>query len=174
MPDGITTKDIENTMVSVIEIFKAIREGLNSYKLPPLHEIIRNNAYSGLVSDFVTVLLSKYSKFEKNKDTKFPDLINPETNVGLEVKATMRDPWGTVGHNVARGWFIVFQYDIDKENGLPKFTAVWIGELNEDDFIFRDRKPGSRRTITASVKKRSWDKKMKKVFQRVTERPLSI
>ena len=173
MPEGINTQNIEDAMVSVVNIFDAINKGLRNNNLPPLHEIIRNNAYSGLVSDFVTVSLSRYSHFDKNEDTKFPDLINPRTGVGLEVKATMREPWGTVGHNVARGWFIVFQFEISK-NGVPKFTTVWIGKLDEEDFVFRDRKPTSRRTITASVKKESWDQKMKIVFKKSSEQPLPI
>jgi hypothetical protein len=110
----------------------------------------------------------KISEFKKLPNTAFPDLKNPKTGVGIEVKATMRDPWSTVGHNVTSGCFLTIEYDID-ENGLPNFRTVWIGELTEKDFTWRGRSEKSRRTITASVKKESWDKKMKKYLKELSE-----
>jgi hypothetical protein len=89
------------------------------------------------------------------------------TGVGLEIKATTREPWGTVGHNVARGWFLTIEYELDSE-GLPSFKTVWIGELVEEDFTWYGRSSESRRTITASVKRESCNRKMMKVFQRVS------
>lgn len=172
LPDGLTRDHLENAMVTVRKIFEAINNGLLEYDLPSIDKLIRLNQYSGMVSDFLTRMLDKVSEFKKTPNTAFPDLENPRTGVGVEVKATTRAPWSTVGHNVASGWFLVAEYDIDGKD-LPSFRTIWIGELVEDDFIWRGRSDTSRRTITASVKKDSWDKKMKKVFQRSSEGDIS-
>jgi len=165
MPKGLTIEHLEKTLLEVKKIFKAINDGSATHDIPPLAQLIRHNQYSGLVSDFMTRLLDRLSGFKKLPNTAFPDLKNPTTGVGIEVKATMRSPWSTVGHNVTSGWFLVAEYDTD-DRGLPSFRVVWLGELSEDDFIWRGRSDESKRTITASVEKKSWDKKMKKVFER--------
>jgi len=165
LPDGLTIDHLEKAMETVRKIFEAINNGLSTYGLPTIDKLIRLNQFSGMVSDFLTRMLDRISEFKKLPNTAFPDLKNQRTGVGLEIKATTRSPWSTVGHNVASGWFLTAEYDIDDE-GLPNFKVVWVGELAEDDFIWRGRSDTSRRTITASVKKESWDEKMKKVFQR--------
>jgi len=165
LPEGLTIDHLERAMIVVRRIFEAINRGLKAYGMPPLSQLIRRNQYSGLVSDFMTRMLDKFSDFEKLPNTAFPDLRNPRTSVGMEVKATTRSPWSTVGHNVASGWFLTVEYEID-EKGLPAFRAVWVGELTEGDFVWRGRGPSSRRTPTGSVKKSSWDRKMRKVFER--------
>jgi hypothetical protein len=167
LPEGLTTSHLEEAMKVVRRVFKAINEGLSKYGMPPINELVRLNQYSGMISDFMTRLLDRLSDFKKLANTDFPDLRNPGTGVGLEIKATTKEPWGTVGHNVARGWFLTIEYDLDRE-GLPSFRTVWIGELVEEDFIWRGRSPESRRTITASVKRESWNRKMMRVFQHVS------
>jgi len=67
---------------------------------------------------------------------------------------------------VAGGWFLTIEYDIN-EKGSLSFRRVWIGELTEEDFVWCGRGLESRRTPTASVKRESWEKKMKKVFELV-------
>ncbi len=165
LPSGLTANHLEKALEDVRRIFEAINNGLSTHGLPTMEKLIRLNQYSGMVSDFLTRMLDRVSEFRRRPDTAFPDLENPRTNVGVEVKATTRVPWSTVGHNVASGWFLISEYDID-EKGLPSFRTVWIGELDKSDFTFHGRSNRSRRTITASIKKASWDKKMKKVFQR--------
>lgn len=167
LPDGLMVDHLESAMITVRKVFEAINNGLSQYGMPPINKYIRLNQYSGIISDLLTRILDRISEFKKNPNTVFPDLKNPATGVGIEVKATTRNPWSTVGHNVASGWFLVVEYDID-EKGLPDFRTVWVGELAEDDFIWRGRSKTSRRTPTASVKKDSWDKKMKKVFLKGT------
>jgi hypothetical protein len=167
LPEGLTTSQLEEAMKTVRSIFKAINEGLSKYDMPPINELVRLNQYSGMLSDFMTRLLDRLSSFKKLTNTDFPDLRNPSTGVGLEIKATTREPWGTVGHNVARGWFLTIEYELDSE-GLPSFKTVWIGELVEEDFTWYGRSSESKRTITASVKRESWNRKMLKVFQRVS------
>jgi len=166
MPEGLTIDHLEKAMKTAIEIFNAINEGLTEYGMPPLSELIRRNQYSGMVSDLITRALDRFSEFKKTKNTEFPDLKNPKTGAGIEIKATQSEqPWSTIGHNVVRGWFLIFEYDIN-ERGLPSFRRVWIGELTEEDFVWRGRGPKSKRTPTASVKKESWDRKLKKLFER--------
>jgi hypothetical protein len=165
LPDGLTIDHLEQSMITVRRIFQAINQGLQTYGMPKISELLRHNQYSGMVSDFMTRALDMTSEFKKLANTDFPDLQNKRTGTGLEVKASMRDPWSTVGHNVASGWFLTVEYDID-ESGLPDFRTVWIGELSESDFLWRGRSETSKRTITASVKRDSWNRKMKKVFQR--------
>jgi hypothetical protein len=77
-----------------------------------------------MVSDFMTRLLDKISDFKKLANTDFPDLRNARTNVGLEVKATTRAPWSTVGHNVVSGWFLTVEYELDEE-GLLQNGLDW-------------------------------------------------
>lgn len=165
LPEGLTVDHLEAAMRETRGVFKAVNDGLRNYGLPSINGLIRRNQYSGLVSDILTRMLDKHSDFKKLENTAFPDLRNPKTRVGIEIKATTRDPWGTVGHNVASGWFLTAEYRIDNE-GLPEFSRIWVGELVEEDFIFRGRSEESRRTITASVRKESWDRKMKIVFQK--------
>jgi hypothetical protein len=167
MPEGLTVDHLEEAMKIVVEVFDAINDGLTKRGMPPLNELIRRNQYSGMVSDLITRALDRISEFKKTKNTEYPDLKNPSTGAGIEVKATFSgQPWSTVGHNVTNGWFLVFELDIN-EKGSPSFRRVWIGELTEGDFIWRGRSPTSKRTPTASVKKESWEKKMKIVFERV-------
>jgi hypothetical protein len=166
MPEGLTVDHLEEAMKIVVEVFDAINDGLTKRGMPSLNELIRRNQYSGMVSDLITRALDRVSEFKKTKNTEYPDLKNPSTGVGIEVKATFSEqPWGTVGHNVTSGWFLVLEFDIDKK-GSPSFRRVWIGELTEEDFIWRERSPTSKRTPTASVKRESWEKKMKIVFER--------
>jgi hypothetical protein len=167
MPEGLTVDHLEEAMKIVVEVFDAINDGLTKRGMPPLNEFIRRNQYSGMVSDLITRALDRISEFKKTKNTEYPDLKNLSTGVGIEVKATFSgQPWSTVGHNVTNGWFLVFEFDIN-EKGSPSFRRVWIGDLTEGDFIWRGRSPTSKRTPTASVKKESWEKKMKIVFERV-------
>jgi len=169
MPEGLTIDHLEEAMKTAIEVFNAINDGLAKYGMPPLSELIRHNQYSGMVSDLITRALDRFSEFKKTKNTEFPDLKNPKTGAGIEIKATLSEqPWSTVGHNIASGWFLTFEFDIN-ERGSPSFRRVWIGELTEEDFVWHGRSSESKRTPTASVKKESWDKKMKKLFERGKE-----
>lgn len=166
LPEGLTIDHLEEAMKTVVEIFDVINDGLARREMPPLNKLIRINQYSGMVSDLITRALDKLSEFKRTRNTEYPDLKNPRTSVGIEVKATISEqPWSTVGHNVTSGWFLVFEFDIN-EKGSPIFRRVWIGELTEEDFIWRGRGPTSKRTPTASVKRESWEKKMKIVFER--------
>uniref|UniRef100_A0A7C1CD73 Uncharacterized protein n=1 Tax=Thermofilum adornatum TaxID=1365176 RepID=A0A7C1CD73_9CREN len=166
LPEGLTIEQLEEAMKTVTDVFDVINDGLTKRGMPPLSRLIRVNQYSGMVSDLITRALDKLSDFKRTRNTEYPDLKNPRTNVGIEIKATTsKQPWTTVGHNVTSGWFLVFEYDIS-ETGSPSFRRVWIGELTEEDFVWRGRRPTSKRTPTASVKKKSWELKMKKLFER--------
>jgi hypothetical protein len=166
LPEGLTIEQLEEAMKTVTDVFDVINDGLIKRGMPPLSRLIRVNQYSGMVSDLITRALDKLSDFKRTRNTEYPDLKNPRTNVGIEIKATTsKQPWTTVGHNVTSGWFLVFEYDIS-ETGSPSFRRVWIGELTEEDFVWRGRRPTSKRTPTASVKKKSWELKMKKLFER--------
>ena len=166
LPEGLTIDHLEEAMKTVVEIFDVINDGLARREMPPLSKLIRINQYSGMVSDLITRALDKLSEFKRTRNTEYPDLKNPRTSVGIEVKATISEqPWGTVGHNVTSGWFLVFEYDIDVR-GSPSFRRVWAGELTEEDFTWHGRRPRSKRTPTASVKRESWELKMKKLFER--------
>jgi|GEM_PF-2263069 hypothetical protein len=164
-PEGLTTEHVEKTMEHTRKTFVAINQGLITEELPPINEVIQSNSYSGLLHGVATDLLARFSEFEKTRDTVFPDLKHPKTGCGLEVKTTSsKSPWSTFGHNPGSGWYIAFEFDIAE--GLPDFSKTWVGELSEEDFTVRERAETSKRTRTASVKKDSWDKKMKKVFER--------
>lgn len=166
LPKGLTIEQLEEAMKTVTDVFDVINDGLIKRGMPPLSRLIRVNQYSGMVSDLITRALDKLSDFKRTRNMDYPDLKNPITNVGIEIKATTsKQPWTTVGHNVTSGWFLVFEYDIT-ERGSPSFRRVWIGELTEEDFVWRGRKPTSKRTPTASVKKKSWELKMKILFER--------
>jgi hypothetical protein len=108
LPEGLTIDHLEEAMKTVVEIFDVINDGLARREMPPLNKLIRINQYSGMVSDLITRVLDKLSEFKRTRNTEYPDLKNPRTGVGIEVKATTSEqPWGTAGHNVTSGWFLV-------------------------------------------------------------------
>lgn len=75
---------------------------------------------------------------------------------GIEVKAS-RSKRSYQGHNVESGWLMVLRFRMDDQTE-PKYerepttvVAVMLAKLEDADWNFSGRGPGSRRTPTASV-----------------------
>lgn len=75
---------------------------------------------------------------------------------GIEVKASRRKS-GFQGHNPESGWLMVLRFKIDDgtepvyEREPTTVVAVMLARLEDGDWNFAGRGPGSRRTPTASV-----------------------
>lgn len=75
---------------------------------------------------------------------------------GIEVKASRRRG-GFQGHNPESGWLMVLRFALDDrtepvyEREPTTVVAVMLAKLEDTDWTFAGRGPGSRRTPTASV-----------------------
>lgn len=82
---------------------------------------------------------------------------------GVELK-TSRATSGWQGHNPEGGWLMVFQIGVDTEaepvydREPTRVERVLIAQLEESDWNFSGRRPGSRRTPTASVNRTGREK----------------
>lgn len=124
LPDGLTGENIYVALERVRDFFAMIQEkaGIN------LADITQANTFSGIVSNVFTQMLNEVSAYKKNSDQRYPDLINPSNNTGLEVKASNRPMKGGEGHNGHSGWHIVVCFFLTSEKAI-EFSQVEIANL---------------------------------------------
>jgi hypothetical protein len=116
---------------------------------------IQSNIYSGAVSNIVTTSIAEVSSFIANRNTRHPDLLNPQlppehADYGLEMKATNNPAKGAESHNPGHGWFMIVVYKVI--NGQTHIIRVMVAELADDDWKIDERKPESNCTRTARTK----------------------
>lgn len=125
LPDGLTQENIFEAMDNTQKFFLLIQEktGIN------LSDIIQANNFSGVISNVFTKMLSDSSCYKSYHDQRYPDLMNYENGIGLEVKASNK-PWkGGEGHNGHTGWHIIVCYKMDSEH-IIEFIQAEIAYLN--------------------------------------------
>lgn len=149
LPRGLTHDQLEAALNRTMAVLEQV--GLN-----PAGGDIQWNIYSGVVSNVVTKAIAEVSSFVQNKDTKYPDLFNPELggeepDWGLEIKATNRVAKGGESHNPGRGWFMVVVYQV--VGGQTIIVQVETCLLELGDWVIHERKGGSERTRTAQTVK---------------------
>lgn len=160
LPQGLSIDSLEKAMEftqRMLFLVNAQSLWLTNLKLTG---IIQTNSFSGLLSNVLTEGLSRYSEFRRYSDQRHPDLINPSTGEGLEVKATVNPNKGGEGHNGLGGWHLVASYGFDSV-GNAIFSSVKIARLEpyredlpeeKSDWKYLgsklNRKTGTRRTET--------------------------
>ena len=179
LPYGITIEDIRFAMEFVYDVLRTLNVALAKRVGSRLEEIMRPNSFPDLLSTLVVRGISTHSNSVtyNRKHDGFPDLLPVcdeyenigyyvHQGVGVEIKAS-KQKGGWQGHNPEEGWLMVFIYEIDrktepKEYRTPtKFIEVLAAKLTKEDWSYSGRRPGSRRTITASVNKNGVQKMRK-------------
>ncbi len=145
LPKGLTHDQLEKALNKALVV-------LSQIGLDPTDGDIQFNIYSGVVSNVVTKAIAETSDLAQNKDTKHPDLYNPnllssDPDWGLEMKATNQIGKGAESHNPGKGWFMVIIYQIVE--GQTHIVQVEAAQLEEHDWIVHERAEKSKRTRTA-------------------------
>lgn len=156
LPVGLTISQLEAAMNQAQAMFYRINRNLRSEVGKPLQAFIQGNNFSGLVSNIFSDALNDHSPYKHNHHQKYPDLINPSENAGLEVKATINITKCGESHNGHGGWHTVVYYETTDDFNI-RFIYVMIAHLNGHQSQYPDWKyvgskvneaTGSRRTET--------------------------
>jgi transcriptional regulator with XRE-family HTH domain len=145
LPMGLTHDQLEKAL-------NQTQVTLSQIGLDPEQGDIQYNIYSGAVSNIVTKAIAQTSDFIQNKDTKHPDLFNPNLDRnhpdwGLEMKTSNQVAKGGESHNAGKGWFMIVIYQIVE--GQTHIIQVEVARLEREDWIVHERAEDSNRTRTA-------------------------
>jgi len=169
LPYGLRVAEIKAAVDELYDFFYNVNGFLLGKGWERLEEMLAAAALSGLVSElFVSALAKQSSALVKNRwHNGRPDLLpvgfyendrSLRAEEGIEVKASGRDgSWQ--GHNQEKGWLMLCQYGSDTasepagERQALKVVRILCAQLEEADWKFSGRNPGSRRTPTATISK---------------------
>ncbi len=169
LPYGLTAGHVRRAMEDFVEFLDFVNRQLHSKGFPRLESFLMPANFSSIVGEFMVLRIPEHCPtLVKNRyHNGHPDLIPrgrfpgdavQYAHEGIEIKGSHR-PSGWQGHNPESIWLMVFHFDSntprDKERGGgPKpfrFKAVYVAQLERNDWTFSGRSITSRRTITASV-----------------------
>ena len=169
LPYGMRIVEIKAALEYVYNFFHDVNSFLVKQGWGRLEELLSPApaAFSGLISELVVQGVSNHSgsvtrnKYHNGRPDLVPKGYYSNDSVlagseGIEVKSS-RNASSWQGHNVERGWIIIFQYSIDtrtqplQERSPTFFQQVLAAQLEESDWSFSPRTGDSRRTITASI-----------------------
>lgn len=176
IPYGCTFQHIQQAMSDFLEFLGFLNAQLYSRHLPRLESMIMPANFSSIVGEFMHTAIPRYCPtLVKNQyHNGHPDLIPvglfpndaaQHASEGIEIKAS-RFARGWQGHNPEAIWLMVFVFDSNRPGDTTKqitprpfqFRAVFGAKLEAEDWQYSGRREGSRRTVTASVLKRGYDK----------------
>lgn len=175
IPYGLTIEQVRQAMNEFLDFLCFINTQLHSRSIPRLETMIMPANFSSIVGEFMHVAIPKYcgSVVENHHHNGHPDLLPAgrfpndaaqHAAEGIEIKGS-RYLRGWQGHNPEDTWLMVFVYDSNNPSAKQKtpirpfrFRMVVGAPLTKDDWAFSGRKTGSRRTITASVMKRGYER----------------
>jgi hypothetical protein len=176
LPYVLKVDHIRQSMQEFLDFLGFINQQLNTKSLPRLETFLMTANFSSLVGEFMNMSIPKYCKtLVKNKyHNGHPDLLPagvfPNDSVlhgeeGIEIKGS-RHSSGWQGHNPENVWLMVFVFDSNTSHDgftgiIPRpfrFVEVLGAAIIIDDWNFSGRSETSRRTITASVTRRGYDK----------------
>ncbi len=176
VPFGVKPSHIRRAMQDFLDFLGFINTQLNTKKLERLEAFLMPANFSSMVGEFMNAAIPKYCKtVVRNKyHNGHPDILPKgrfsgdsilHGSEGIEVKGS-RHTSGWQGHNPENVWLMVFVFDSntsrDAQLGLePKsfrFVKVVGAMLEKEDWSFSGRSGTSRRTITASVRRRGAEK----------------
>lgn len=167
LPYELRVSEVRSAMEDIYDFLHNVNSFLIDKGWERLEETLSGATFSGLMSELVVQSLSKHSTtMTKNLlHNGRPDLLpmglyaddaHQHAPEGIEVKAS-RYSGGWQGHNPESGWIMIFQYSVDvKTNPVETrhptvFARVLSAKLENSDWSYSGRRPGSRRTITASI-----------------------
>lgn len=166
LPYQLRLEDVELAMQDVYDFFYDVNTNLVEKGLHRMDDMLRPAACSGMISDMVTASLAKHARAltENRYFNGHPDLVvqgvyaNNSVKAGekgVEIKST-RKPGGAVDtHGARKQWMGVFVYKVDSEtepaaDRAPlRFSEVYLGQVDEDDF--RSNARGALGTRTATL-----------------------
>ena len=162
IPFDLSREAMSAAIRDLYDILFVLNAALIAKSYSILEELMLGNAFSGFLGEILVKQLSVHSKkLARNARVGgHPDLIPRgkykddsvlKGDEGVEIKAS-RQKGGWQGHNVEKGWLMVFVYSVGNKSQPTEITAVFAAELKEEDWSFSGRSGTSRRTITASVR----------------------
>ncbi len=124
LPPGLALNHLQQALEGTENIFAAINGQLVQMGVPPLTQMIQRNNLSGIISNVLTSELARVSSFERVSDQAHPDLRDPDTDVGVEIKVTVRPGKGGESHNGHGGWHLIACYNLEESTGEIRFVHV--------------------------------------------------
>ena len=176
IPYGVTVEHVGKAMQEFIDFLGFINTQLHTRKLERLESFLMPANFSSMVGEFMGASLPKHCKtvFRNSYHNGHPDIVPagayPENAIqhgpeGIEIKGS-RYARGWQGHNAEETWLMVFVFECNNSRDVSlgndpipfRFVKVVGAKLLESDWQFSGRAEGSRRTITATVKRSGFDK----------------
>jgi hypothetical protein len=165
LPYELRLEDFELAMQDVYDFFYDVNTHLEGKGLQRLDEMLRQANFSGTVSDMLTASVAKHSRALKENQfhNGHPDLIvqgvYPNNAVqagehGVEIKSTRKRGGGVDFHGARKQWLAVFVYQLDNTTEPAtarksmRFTEVYLGQVEPEDFRRNQRGPLGTRTAT--------------------------
>ena len=158
LPLGLTSQHLQQAMDQTQQMIAQINHNLRNTAGHPLKNFIQANSFSGIVSNILTDALHSSSPYKHNHEQRFPDLKNPSSGVGLEMKAANKPGKGGESHNGHGGWHLISCFELDETSGNVLFVHIEAAELvghskePEGDWHYCgstvNEETGSRRTET--------------------------
>jgi len=168
LPSGLTQNYVYQAMSKTQHLLSRINFHLRNTTDFPLINFIQANNFSGIVSNILTDAFDQISPYKHNHAQRFPDLKNPDSMIGLELKAANKPGKGGESHNGHGGWHLIACFELDQTSGNIQFIHVEIAELisfheeSEGDWHYCgstvDAETGSQRTETYYTTKRGTSK----------------
>lgn len=129
LPPELTVDHLSAAMEKVQRLVEMMNQAFIVNGVQPLTHYVQLNNFSGIVSNMFTNALDSVSPYKNNSLTGHPDLLNPVSGVGIEIKATIDPGKGGEGHNGHSGWHIIACYDLDKISGNIQFVHIEVADL---------------------------------------------
>ncbi len=129
LPPGLTLEQISAAMDNTQRVILIVNRTLAENGFQPLSNYMQMNNFGGIISNTFTDALGNASPYKCNSLNKYPDLLDAETGIGIEIKTANKPGKGGESHNGHGGWHLVACYDLAKETGNIQFCHVMIAEL---------------------------------------------
>ena len=168
LPFELRIQDFQLAIQDAYDFFFDVNSHLIGKGLQRLDDMLRPAIMSGLLSDMITASLAKHSRVltENLYHNGHPDLIVQGAYAGnsviagtegVEIKTTRKAGGAVDTHGARNQWMCVWVYGVDivtepARDRLPmKFTEVYLGQVETDDF--RKNARGELGTRTATLHK---------------------
>lgn len=165
LPYELRQQDFALVMQDVYDFFYDVNTHLFDKGIKRLDEMLRPAAMSGLISDMITASMAQHSRVlvENTYHNGHPDLIvnglyaNDAVKAGdqgVEIKSTRKAGGAVDTHGARDQWMCVFVYTVDNatepaaDRVAMKFTEIYLGEVNVNDFRKNARGELGTRTAT--------------------------
>lgn len=129
LPLGLSKVQLAEAMIKVQDAVALVNKTFKDNGIPPMVSIVQKNNFSGIISNLFSNALDSVTSYKSNSPTAHPDLIDPDTGIGIEVKATIDPGKGGEGHNGHSGWHIVAVFDTDEDSGNIQFVQLEVADL---------------------------------------------